>query len=729
MNRIRAFCTSMQSPFPWILGSQKNIETIMRHGLALLWFGALCTQLASCGWDGGSSSTSSTQTNPAEVNFVPSENTVALQPGCDSQPGATLALTPSVVPQACQVDSWLAGSTAICKGRLIYRDYLYDDHGADTGGLVADSASPAGDKTYPAGAENTADLVQLQLWTHNNRLYIRGELNTLLQAGQAQLAVAIDTDNNPRTGGGQWCSLPVSSNGWDVLQVFRQGDVQSNVIEGSMPMPQGNTWRIQAVVAQQDGTVMNVAYRGINEQSACKTNTTGGGCFFEDKQAAALAKGNISEFGQVVSVADLRPSVNQPATVITPGLHSWVYQSKFSLGEGLGSIAGRGDGALVPVAAQKFVFLGKYQPYGIYVPTPKTDLYPLQMVFHGSGNVHSSLISQPGMQRAFGDQFGRLLVAPLARGADGYGSDISERDLLDVMSDVQKNFRIDPSRTIASGYSQGGYITYRMAMLYPDKFAGFVNWVGFTGDVVNGLLDGDPIHATAGAVGNVRDFVGNLRNVPGVMVVAGADELVHATSTYNMQQTFASTDNRYKWYMHPVADHAIFATLDQWDKEAADSANWTLETNPVRVTFRHDPTLGNVEYGIAHDRAYWVSNIQNRVVGKSQLNKVYGDVDILNRACGGSVAVSEKRNNTGTGPLPWFSLERVQLGQQAVMADKSIEGTLKNIASLTLDVEKTCLKGVPVKYTLSTDGPANVLLSDGRQLVLPAAGNFSGVLN
>ncbi|MEL0028871.1 MAG: hypothetical protein VW625_09470, partial [Perlucidibaca sp.] len=83
---------------------------------------------------------------------------------------------------ACARSSWVAGTTELCRGALVYRDYLYDDYGADTGLISPDPAllnlgnraghlgSPiantpsllaptAGDKRYPAGLENTADLV------------------------------------------------------------------------------------------------------------------------------------------------------------------------------------------------------------------------------------------------------------------------------------------------------------------------------------------------------------------------------------------------------------------------------------------------------------------------------------------------------------------------------------------------------------------------------------------
>ena len=48
---------------------------------------------------------------------------------------------------------------------------------------------------------------------------------------------------------------------------------------------------------------------------------------------------------------------------------------------------------------------------------------------------------------------------PLGRGPIGYYSDISERDVLDVMADVEANYAVDHERVFAGGYSMGGYGT------------------------------------------------------------------------------------------------------------------------------------------------------------------------------------------------------------------------------------------------------------------------------
>lgn len=653
--------------------------------------------------------------------------------GNSSKLEATTAVSRASSDSFCQQSSWVAGITELCAGRLIYRDYVYDDYGADTGSLLGSSAvtlgPSAGDKTYPAGAENTADLVRLELWLEGETVQVEFELNTLYAPAQTISALAIDSDNNPATGGGAWPGLGINSQGWDQIYSFTDGNPDTNLIRGSFPRPAGTDWKIWAVVAQANGTVMNVAFRGADEQAGAAPlqTTSSSGNWFEDQQATALKAGDITAFAANVHVSDLSGAVTRAAAV-APGLHERVYTSAYTLppGEGISAegIPGRGDGGIASVSAQAFTYLGRYQPYGIYIPQGAAP-HGIQMVFHGTATNMTSQINQPNMQRQFGEGLNRVLVTPLARGADGWGSDISERDLLDVMDDVEAHVPIDLDRVFSSGYSQGGYLGFRMAMLYPQRFAGFVSWSGFTGNSFNGPLEQTledlGVTLTAGSVGNMIDFVGNLRNIPGAMIYGGTDVLVHAANSTAMDLAFQAHDSLYAWFMHPVADHVTFILLDEWAKEAAYTRDLKRTLNPVRVSFRHDPTLGNPDFAIAHDRAYWIVGIRNRGAG-------YGDIDLNNHACGGSIPLTQGGNGVGDTPLPWVSDFRTQIGEQPVVAEPLIEGTLNNIATLSIDAQQTCLAGQKFAYRLQTDGPAEISFTDGRRLSLQAAGLHEGVL-
>lgn len=640
------------------------------------------------------------------------------------------APAPAAMVQPCGGTSWVAGSTDVCDGSVVYRDYVYDDEGADTGdtgygegtqNAFGTLAHPAGDIRYPSTDINTADLVSLRLTRSGDRVDVAAELNALFHPDSTILALAVDTDGNPATGGGAWPGLGVSSGGWDSIYTFATGDPATNTITGSFPLPAAASWRVQAVTAQAGSkTVMNVAFRGVDEHAAYKLsyNNPGGttpsdqGAWFEDRQAAALAAGDISGFGYTVATADLAPGVTRLQQV-EPGLHERVYTSSATLppGEGMSytGIKGRGNGGSSTAFSQVFNFLGKYQPYGIYIPAAPGP-HGLQMEWHGSNQGIVAQINQPGMQKQFGDDLNRLLVVPEARGPNGYGSDISERDLLDVMDDVQANYPVDPTKVFSSGYSQGGYIGFRMAMLFPDRFAGFTTWVGFTGDDLNGVPVQGVASVRAGAVGNMIDYVRNLRHVPGSMIYAAQDELVQLPSSTAMERAFAGTDDVYTWYLHNPAEHLTFAVLDDWQKEATDSKDQRLATDPARVTFRTATELDDPDLGIRHDRAYWVSEIRGP-------DDAFLDTDLSSHGCGVTTPTTSTGEGAGPRPVPWVSKYRSATGSTTSPPSQLLEGTLSNVTSERIDLARSCLSG-DFPYRITSNVPAVLHLSDGRDIPL-----------
>jgi len=170
----------------------------------------------------------------------------------------------------------------------------------------------------------------------------------------------------------------------------------------------------------------------------------------------------------------------------------------------------------------------------------------------------------------------------------------------------------------------------------------------------------------------------------------------------------------YQFFLHPVAEHLTMMLLDGWQKEADYTRDLVRVKNPPRVSYRTDLAYDYPEYGISHDRAYWVSGIKARGTG-------YSDVDLNAPGCaGGSEWTFASGQDAGAAPVPWVSTLRRITGSQPVAAGAKLEGSLANVASLQVDADATCLKGKPVSYKITSDGPAQLRLSDGRSLSLPA---------
>ena len=63
------------------------------------------------------------------------------------------------------------------------------------------------------------------------------------------------------------------------------------------------------------------------------------------------------------------------------------------------------------------------------------------------------------------------MITPEGRGPDGWYYGHAGADTFEVWADVARRYRLDPGWTAISGYSMGGYGTYKFATQYPDLFA------------------------------------------------------------------------------------------------------------------------------------------------------------------------------------------------------------------------------------------------------------------
>jgi len=676
-------------------------------------------------------------------------------------------------PAGCGTGSWIAGTVDLCNGVLVYRDYVLDDYGAIGGGNHRWNggvfSEPLGGARYPESQDpisliKYADLVALRLWIANGRLHVSFELNALFTTGQTFAALAIDTDDNAATGGGVWgdllaaaptngaAGLPLTSTGWEVLHVFEQGDPDTavidtgaNRIEGSIPLPPGARWRVQAVTGITAGrNVFNVAFRAAEPQSA-KPNW-----WFERLQAQALSAvggGDISAFGHTVDVADLLGGVTRRAEP-GPGYYERVYISDYTVAQdpqdptkqvydsgAEGYINGASSSSTYGVAGRRSAAgllgqwvsaVGRYQPYGLYLPAGAAP-HGLQLTLHGLSQTHAALIEQPGAQQRLGEDLNRILVSPLGRGPYGWYSDSSERDVLDALADARANYTVDPDRIFASGYSMGGYGTFYFASLYPQLFAGFIDWVGYPGD---GCLR-TPLANTCpnGGPSNVYEFFENLEHVPGAMLYSGEDELVNYQQGEAVRERFSELALPHAFYFHPGGDHFTYLLADDWAKEAAYSAGRTRVQRPAHVRYRAEPWVDASALGIRHDRAYWVHDI----VGRGSAEDEYFDVDLTAFGCGGSLDQTSVTLPAAVGddPVPWTSQVGAVTGQTALPPQNRLEGHLLNVVSAEVDgsIGGACIDpAAPLAYRITTDGPAQLTISGDRQLALPSAGTHEGIM-
>jgi predicted peptidase len=132
----------------------------------------------------------------------------------------------------------------------------------------------------------------------------------------------------------------------------------------------------------------------------------------------------------------------------------------------------------------------KDMAYALFVPTgyDKERKTPLVVALHGLGSNPRQIMNYTGLTAA-AQKHGCLVAAPMGYTPRGwYGqpipkkltkaddpanlSELSEKDVMNVLAAVRKDFNVDPDRIYLMGHSMGGGGTWHLALKYPDIWAG-----------------------------------------------------------------------------------------------------------------------------------------------------------------------------------------------------------------------------------------------------------------
>jgi predicted esterase len=130
------------------------------------------------------------------------------------------------------------------------------------------------------------------------------------------------------------------------------------------------------------------------------------------------------------------------------------------------------------------------QPYRVYVPGAYdgSKSAPLLVALHGMGGDENSMFDSynSGALKREAERVGFVVAAPKGRDTASMYRGSAERDVLDVIAEMQRDYKIDPNRIYLMGHSMGGYGTWSVAIAHPDVFAA-VGPISGGGDPV-GLL-------------------------------------------------------------------------------------------------------------------------------------------------------------------------------------------------------------------------------------------------
>jgi dienelactone hydrolase len=623
----------------------------------------------------------------------------------------------------------VSGTDAYRGGEYLYQDYLFDDHGADTGAStsrpgVGGFSQSDGDLVYPPArryAGNAADLVELRIKPTATAVVYRVTLGAVRADDATAVGIGIDTDRSGGPAvpwphgaglsspgldrfitawgtGGEVTALPsgaVTRLGARAVTIDRRANQMTIRLPRSLMDPKRRTWRYVAGTGLWSGSrfqrpapgfpgVFNLAFR-FNE-----SQPRGRGSWFEAGQATTLAGATSGRFQAEVDFRRLARKAKR--WIHAPGRkQARIYPSRLKLHEGV---------------REGFpAFGGRLQPYLVTVPRSyrRTGRAGVTFALHSlSASYTQYAVFAPRQQRQLGDDAGRFHVTPLSRGPDGWYTDEAEVDFFEVWADLARRFRLDPRRVALSGYSMGGYGTYKLGLQWPDLFGAAFTTVG------------PPLFP--GHVNTIR-LVENARWLPYLNWAGRNDELVPIGVVRAQQQRFDELGLRSQLWTF-AGGHVDLAAGDRWDAARAFLAGTLVQRDPRRVDYAFMPSADSKRLGLVHDHAYWVSRlrVRNRR-GDPRSGPARGLIRALSSAPtrgfgrAGDQVVRRITSWNGKPPEPETVVGTEWERIAGVPPANRLRLRLENVGRARIDGRRAGLSGRRcLRMQIASDGPARVRL-------------------
>jgi len=202
----------------------------------------------------------------------------------------------------------------------------------------------------------------------------------------------------------------------------------------------------------------------------------------------------------------------------------------------------------------QFEEAGLRMEYQLYVPTTydAATPSPLLVLLHGAGFYPGDIIRYQGFTD-LAEERGYIVVAPMGyKPLGGYGrgsgriSELSERDVMNVLELTLGAFNVDRDRVYLSGHSMGGAGTLHLAIKYPDIWAAL-------GPMAPG---GSPS----------PDALSAITHIPVIMVHGDDDTSVEISRTWVAKMAELGMTHRY--IEIPGGDHFSIITSDRGNVQA-----------------------------------------------------------------------------------------------------------------------------------------------------------------
>ena len=578
------------------------------------------------------------------------------------------------------------GAVLYSAGELLYQDHLFDAYGADDGRdaqrlAVQDPLMETVPETYridPALQANLpgefglpvpeeleystnygdldhrdqADLRELRLAATRDDLFLLARTTTMREEAPAEdeppvrtaLLVLFDADGEAgepvtvpfgagiETTRADRALLLVEDRGWladlrtGVVETLPAGSVATNAsgwanaIEARVPRSVlGEVHAIAAGTGLADPGADTLKDLGLGANLANVAFRTAEPVrdWWDKRQALALHAGTIDEFFQEVRLGRLRAGASERWTP-GPGYHERVFRSSENISEERGR-----EGIL--------------QHYGVYLPSSYAAgaAAPLQFWLHWrGGTANAAAALAPKIFHELGEGVDTIVVSPRGRGTSRWYVGKGHVDFRQVWRDVHRRFAVDSDRTYVAGHSMGGWGSFLLTILYPDRFAGALPasppvtqgmWTGLDFAGCDDLEAGGYTPCYGGAndgdarVQHTRRLLENVRHVPWAIFHGAADELVPVSGVTRQVERLVQLGYRHRYYLFPAQEHYGPPVTDEWQEGARYLHGFERPANPPRVTYIRDMPFeratetiqsDEVPLSFSFDRAYWMSRLE-----------------------------------------------------------------------------------------------------------------------
>jgi pimeloyl-ACP methyl ester carboxylesterase len=462
-----------------------------------------------------------------------------------------------------------------------------------------------------------------------------------------------------------------------------------------------------------------------------------GNTWMENDQANTLASGNVSKYALAVNWSQLAARTNTPEPQPTGYSNRW-YVTPLELGQGVVN-------SQEPDTYTTPTYLGRVQPYAVYVPTTYNPAAPtpLTWILHSLGanlNQYGSLAPSQ-LEEECEDR--DSICATTEGFSDGqwyYGP--AEVDFWDVWHQLASTYDLDPDATVISGYSMGGFASYKLALEYPDLFA---QAMPLEGPIVCGEKVSGGVETAAGAGqctsdGNTTPLIVNAKWLPYVMTYGAADELVPFTGGVEQVEAFNNLNYRYYAVLYPAEDHLVFATQNDFAPATSQLGHLERVHNPASFTFTWYPDLDSSSLGIGPTGDYWISGLQARSATAGEL----ATVTASSAAIPEPSETPEHHVSTAFGPTPAVTDSLTWAPGPAPATQQLLQLNLSDVGAIAVDTVSAGLTCATVDattdgetaltllrlrpgstVTVSSGAPASRVPQDGQVTVTVTAGTSS----